>query len=244
LNGEANGALLKRKTIQRFKYIPLIIMLIAFIASSIFWVFYSGGTSGTSGVIPDHFDIIPISSPQTAGSTFPVTVIARDIHGSMLTGYSEMCNLSDSSGVIDDNPTGKFEAGKVTIEITINKALTQDTIVANSQGQIGTSNPFDIMAADLDHFEVSDITTQTVAQPFQISITAKDKYGNSVVSFLGQVKIADLTGTIIPTMSGDFTSGAWTGNITIKAAKSSNIITVTSGEKSGSSNAFDASLAP
>ena len=93
----------------------------------------------------------------------------------------------------------------------------------------------------LDHFAIDPISDQIVGAPFPITVTAKDASDATVTSFTGTVEISDLSGTINPTISGNFIAGTWTGNVTINSQYTNDQITVTKtgGTESGTSNQFD-----
>ena len=92
----------------------------------------------------------------------------------------------------------------------------------------------------LDHFVFAPITSsQTAGSPFSITITALDAHGNTVVSYAGSNSLGDSTGTIAPTSTGPFTSGVWTGSVTIPQAQAGVVITTTGSSRTGASNSFD-----
>ncbi|HPP12572.1 MAG TPA: PQQ-binding-like beta-propeller repeat protein, partial [bacterium] len=92
----------------------------------------------------------------------------------------------------------------------------------------------------LERFEVSPISSpQKTGVAFLLKITARDRSGQLYRQFNGVVSLSDLTGTISPASTGNFTEGYWEGNVTINAVKAGNVITVAAQGKSGSSNAFD-----
>jgi len=66
-----------------------------------------------------------------------------------------------------------------------------------------------------------------------------DGFGNTTTSFNGTATLSDITGTINPGVTGSFASGVWTGSVTITKNQPADRITVTSGNKTGTSNNFD-----
>ena len=114
---------------------------------------------------------------------------------------------------------------------------------ATEKGTPGSSN---YTAGPLDHFDIDIITNQKVGVAFPITVTAKDASGVTVFIFNGTVDISDLTGTVTPTVSGNFSSGSWTDNVTISQEKTGDVITVTNsnGTETGLSNNFDVTVAP
>jgi len=295
-----------------------------------------------------HFTFNTISSPQTAGTAFSITITAKDQYENNVTSYTGTNTLSDTTGTISPTSTGAFISGFWTGIVTINKAQTGVAITTTGSGKSGTSNPFDVNPqsinkvvitvypssvtagswtskytvqkrdpsgnpttigsvtvnlastssgankkfsltpggssvnsvtmpdgsstrdfyyydelsgtwtisvaagatgdskplavnpASLDHFTFSNIPNpQTANIPFTITITARDVYENIVTSYAGTNTLSDLTGTIKPTSTGTFASGAWTGSVIITKAQKGVIITTTGGGKSGTSNTLN-----
>ncbi|MBU4144987.1 MAG: fibronectin type III domain-containing protein [Candidatus Thermoplasmatota archaeon] len=93
----------------------------------------------------------------------------------------------------------------------------------------------------LDHFEFDIIANpQESGTAFSITIRAmSDTLGTPFTDFTGTVTLSDTTGTITPTISGAFTSGVWTGDVTITQAQTGVTIDVSGGGKVGTSNSFD-----
>lgn len=98
---------------------------------------------------------------------------------------------------------------------------------------------------ELDHFEFGIIhSPQTAGVPFSVTITAKDSANNTVLSYNGHVTLSDSTGTISPTITGNFVDGVWSGNLTITKAYNATHISAHDGAVSGLSNNFDVVSGP
>jgi hypothetical protein len=203
----------------------------------------------------DHFEFSPISSPQTAGNLFSISITANDLFGNIKSDFTGAVVLSYNSifygsGTVfvastgSDN-TGNFSSGRRIENVQITKAGTDIWITASGLGETGDSWSFNISPAGVEHFDILPISTQSAGSPFLITVTAHDAYNNTATSFSGagrQVNIThSVSGSISPVTSGDFSNGQWTGQITISATKSADQITVTntSGLQNGSSNSFD-----
>ena len=206
------------------------------------------GTSNTFAVDPaslDHFTLSSIASPQTAGTAFSVTITAEDAYGNRVTGFNGTVNISISSGTVTPTTSGSFVNGVRTESINVLTAGTGLTLtVDDGSGNTGTSNSFDVNPGALDHFLVTAqgggaIGTQTAGTAFDIAITAQDAYNNTVTSFTGTVTLSDVTGTISPTTSANFTNGVLASqSVTITKASSNVTITATASGKTGTSNSF------
>jgi len=205
-----------------------------------------GGTeSGTSNNFDvtasgvDHFVILPVSN-QIAGQPFNITIRAEDAANNLVTSFTGTALISDLTSSITPKTTGSFSGGQWTGSVTITKSRTADTITASSGGKTGTSNPFNVDPAALDHFRLSTISSPQVAgTAFSVTITAEDIYNNKASSFTGTVNLSDYSGSLTPTVSDAFTSGEWTGNVTITKAITDNVIQVTGSGKTGQSNGFN-----
>ena len=74
-------------------------------------------------------------------------------------------------------------------------------------GLAGTSNTFDVVSTTVDHFTILAVGDQVAGTAFTITITAEDASNNVVPSFTGTVDVIDVTGTIDPKITGNFTVG-------------------------------------
>lgn len=207
----------------------------------------SGGKAGNSNsfdVTPtdlDHFTFEPVSSPQVAGQSFQVSILAEDVYNNRVTDFSSSVNLTDDTGTLTPAVSGNFSGGQWQGNVTITSSGTDVVISANGAGKVGYSNGFNVNAASLNRFVLETITTQAASEPFTIHITAQDNYGNTATQFSGKVDISDQTGTISPVESGSFDDGRWSGNVVVSQAYENNVISVVNqgGSESGTSNSFD-----
>jgi len=93
----------------------------------------------------------------------------------------------------------------------------------------------------LDHFDFSVIRNQPVNTPFEITITAKDQYGNTYTGFNSSVTLSVNKGTISPTVTSNFVNGVLSNfKVSISDINPDVTITATSQDgKSGTSNSFN-----
>ncbi len=207
------------------------------------------GTSNTFNVLPgaiDRFEFSSISSPKTAGTAFNIVITAYDANDNVVTSFTDPVTLNDNTGTIQPTTTGSFTSGQWSGNVTITKKLTDVAITATNNGSGGQSNNFNVQAAALDHYLISNVSHQTAGVPFTITVRAQDTYNNTVDNFTGTVDISDLTGVVSPTTSGSFSNGVWSGDVTINQSFTNNIITVTrssGGSQNGSSNGFNVNAA-
>lgn len=59
-----------------------------------------------------------------------------------------------------------------------------------------------------------------------VTIRAFDQYNNILTDFSGQVSLSDLTGSMTPSLTPNFTNGVWSGNVTVTTAAAVNNISL------------------
>lgn len=199
------------------------------------------GTSNQFNVLPadlDHFVIDPISN-QTAGVNFVINITAYDQYGNVKLGFQDAVSLTDSSGTIYPTTTGNFVNGEISQSVRVTMALDGEWIRATYNSITGISNSFNVSPGSLDHFIIDAINDQVAGTPFSITVTAYDAWGNLKTDFADTVSLNDLTGTIEPDTTGQFTSGFWQGEVTISSSITNDRITASYSNKTGVSNYFD-----
>jgi hypothetical protein len=192
----------------------------------------------------DHFTITAVSSPQTAGVAFNISITAVDQYGNTVTGYAGQNTLSDLSGTISPTTTSSFSAGTWTGSLNITKAYSNDAISTSGSGKSGTTNSFNVKSAALDHFTMSSYPSSVITgQIFNITITAWDVFGNIVAGYTGQVYFTSSDSqAVLPYTSASkytFTSvdnGSHVFTGFVLNTVSSQTITVTDDVKSATSN--------
>ena len=126
----------------------------------------------------DHFTFETIASPKTAGQTFSITIVARDLNENIATSFSSSATLGDNTGTINPTATTGFTNGLWTGNVSITKAQDDIDITAVQGGINGTSNKFNVQANSLFDFSISTISSQVANQPFVITVMAQDNYNN------------------------------------------------------------------
>ncbi|MEF8874898.1 MAG: GLUG motif-containing protein [Candidatus Thermoplasmatota archaeon] len=92
-----------------------------------------------------------------------------------------------------------------------------------------------------DYFEFTHIEDQILNESFEITVTAYDEYGRLAENYRGRASLMEQTGTIEPSETENFTTGSWTGNVTITESYQGLNITAEDGEMTGNSNHFNVS---
>ncbi|MHA3774436.1 M36 family metallopeptidase [Verrucomicrobiota bacterium sgz303538] len=183
----------------------------------------STGTVSISGTLPTDL-VVTLSSSATSQCTVPtsVTIPAGQ------TSASFVCTA------VDDTLTD----GTQIITVTASAA----TFISGSTSLIVYDN-------DVHHFGFSAIgTPKKTGVPFSVTITAQDVNNATITPFTGTVTLsaAGSSGNVplTPAVSGSFSSGSWTGNVTCQMPSTNVRLTATSGSITGSSNTFEVELSP
>ena len=204
----------------------------------------SSAVSVTVNVAPlDHF-IFSSVGVQTAGVPFTITITAKNPFNTTLTNYSGTNILNVSTGTISPATTGAFSNGSWTGLVTLTDAGSGIWLITSGSGMSGTSDTFTINPSALDHFAFTTITSQTAGSAFNITVTAKDTYNNTITNYAGTPSLTYSAGTINPTIMGPFVNGIGTTQVTVTAANSNAKITATDDSSTGISNSFTVSPAP
>src|SRR5450756_1153181 len=108
------------------------------------------GTSSIFTVNPgalNRFTFSTISSPQTAGSAFSITVTAKDVYGNNVTGYIGTPSLTYSAGSISPGIMNAFVNGVGSTLVTATGAGLGVNVTATDGSHSGTSNSFTVTLA-------------------------------------------------------------------------------------------------
>ena len=180
------------------------------------------------------FVFATISSPQTAGTAFNVTITAEDANGNTVTSYN------GGGDNVTISSTGTIQGGSFTSNNFSNGALTQSVTITNTgnftltatgnpghaSGIIGTSNPFTVNPGTATHFTVSAPGSATAGAPINFTVTALDAFNNTATGYLGTVRFLSTDGQAAlpanyPFAAGD--NGIHVFSATLKTAGSQTI---------------------
>ena len=106
------------------------------------------GVSGKSNIFTvnpgalDHFTFAPISSPQSTGFAFRITVTAKDLYGNTVTNYVGSPSLTYSAGSISPSTIDAFISGVGSTSVTVNTPGSDVNITVSYKDCTGTSNLF------------------------------------------------------------------------------------------------------
>jgi hypothetical protein len=176
------------------------------------WTVSSAGKAATVDIGPaDHFVLSAASSTPAAGATDNLTITAKDADGGTVTTYTGPKNLSFSgaSASPDGNaPTVSdfsgadvafggstainFSAGVATVSSGKNGAMklykSGPTGIEVSDGSISTVTPLAVTVspATASQFSLTaETTTPTAGATNNLTISARDAYGNVATSYTG-----------------------------------------------------------
>lgn len=199
-------------------------------------IFGESNIFSVSSSVVDHFEFLPIASPQTAGVPFSVTIYAKDSFGMIVTSFNQQVIISSlpTMGVSTNPSPVVFVNGIWSGTVTLNTPSTAVKLVATYGSVTGESNLFALQGT-LNHFSFSLIPSpQKVNQSFFVEITARDGNENIVTNFTGNVNLTlNPSGPISPGTVGPFVNGKWSGYITINSPFSSVQIVATDAGGSG-----------
>ncbi len=191
----------------------------------------------------DHFIFNSIGT-QTAGTSFNITITAKDASNNTLTNFVGINTLNVSTGTISPTSTSVFSKGVWTGSVTVTGANSGVTISTTGLSMFGTSNSFTVNPDVLNRFIFSTISSpQTSGSGFIITVTAKDVYGNIVTGYNGRPSLTVSSGSISPNTMNAFVSGV--GSTTIMVTDADSVVTITANDSiySGISNSFTVTVA-
>src|SRR5439155_516753 len=155
-----------------------------------------------------RFAIANISSPQTAGTAFDITitaqdannntVTAQDANNTTVTGFTSTVNLSTTAGTISPAVSAVFASGVRTESVSVTQAGTGKTITATRTGgsETGTSNSFTVNPGAPAAVTLAGAATDlTSGSSRSYTATVKDANGNVATNFGGSVTFSQTTGS-------------------------------------------------
>jgi hypothetical protein len=204
----------------------------------------SSAVSVTVNIPPlDHFVFSPIGA-QTAGVPFTLIITAKDASNYTLVNYVGANILNVSTGSVSPVSTGVFSSGVWTGSVTVTGAGSEITLFTTGSGMSGTSGAFSVNADVLNRFTFSAVGSQIAGSAFNITVTAKDAFGNNVTGYTGTPSLTFSLGSINPDKMNPFVSGVGLTSVIVGDSGLDVNITVTDGVYSGISNNFAVSAVP
>jgi len=166
------------------------------------------------------FVFAAISSPQTAGTPFNLTITAEDVNGNVVTGYSGngFKAVLTSTGALTGTPitTLAFSSGVLSafpVTITNTGSFTISAVGNGGNGGSGTSNAFTVNPGAASKLIIVQQPTNTTAGQAispAVKVQIQDANGNLTTS-AANVTIAIGTNPSSGTLSGTATQAAIAG---------------------------------
>ncbi len=176
---------------------------------------FVSGTSNTFDVISNVLDnvvITPSSSSVSVGQTQAFSVQGYDIFGNAITGLAYGWSVIGSAGSVSpaSGIATTFTASPATGTGFVRVIATQGNISKQANATVN------VQAGALDHFNFTPLPNLPAGQSTYVTITAKDSFENTITSFTNGVTLEDTFGGIVPTSTGPFAQGSWTGQISFQ----------------------------
>lgn len=201
---------------------------------------YQGSVIGSSA----KFDVLaaelstvlalPNSLSMSINTTSSIKAQAYDKYDNpiltMSYGWATTIGSIPTSG-----QTVTYSAGQTSGNGAITLNATQGSIIKS------TTIPVAINSFPVDHFIFSIIPNQIAGHSFQVTITAKDQFQNTVTSYTRNGSLNYSAGTINPTDTTDFANGMWTGSVVVTKADNNVFLIYKDGSKTGNSSTFNVS---
>jgi len=187
-----------------------------------------GGHTGTVVLVVSagslHHFIFNAISDQTAGSSFSITVTAKDMYENTVKSYTGRPSLTYSAGSISPNTMNQFVNGVGSIAVTVTVADFGVTIAAIDGSHTGVSNSFTVSSSSRIHLVISGFPSSITAGVEQIgTVTAKDTFDNTVKSYSGNIRITSTDKAAVLPADVLLTKGVGSIAVTLKTAGSQSL---------------------
>jgi hypothetical protein len=161
-----------------------------------------------------HFEVDASANPVTAGTAFSVTVTALDANNNVFPGYLGTVHFTSDDNQADLNGDYTFTAGDagvhtftngVTLKTAGNKTVTvSDTVSPALTGSATVT----VLPTDAARFTITGFSLfATAGQTQNITVTAKDPYGNTATGYAGTVTFTSNDPQASLPADGPLTSG-------------------------------------
>jgi hypothetical protein len=195
-----------------------------------------------------HFAVSAVPASTTAGSAFSVTVTALDANNNPDPTYRGTVHFTTSdhgSGVAlpADYTFTATDAGTHLFDAALNNGATLVTAgsqtVTASNGSANGSATEAVTAAALDHLAVGAPAGVTAGTAFTVTVTAQDRFNNTVKDYAGTVSFTSSDGTATlppayPFTASDNGTHAFTNGAVLNATGPQTITATDGGGTTGS----------
>jgi hypothetical protein len=132
-----------------------------------------------------------VPTTTTAGAAFKVVVSAVDGLGRLVTNFNGKVTFASTDAKAVLPLPYKFlgtEGGVKSFLVTLKTAGSQDITVTS--GGIGGTDTIAVTAAAASQFTLTAPASAASGQAFDVTVTARDKFGNVATGYLGTVRFA------------------------------------------------------
>lgn len=168
----------------------------------------------------DHF-VVTAPSTAIAGTSFNVTVTAKDSGGNTVTSYAGTVHFTstDGSAVLPANSTLTSGVGSFSVTLRTSGSKTVSVVDTVITTATGTSSGITVSAGAATHFSVAAPSHLTSYVINQLTVTALDPFGNVATAYAGTVQFTSSDpGYVNASGNGPLTSGVGTFNFALKTA--------------------------
>jgi hypothetical protein len=181
-----------------------------------------------------HFSVT-IQPSATAGSSFTITVQALDAAGTPSTAYTGSIHFasSDLSPTLPSDYTFTGDDyGSHTFAVTLTTAGSQTvTVTDTASAAVAGSATVQVGPAAATHLAIAAPTGSTAGSPFDVTVTARDHYGNIDSTYTGTVHFGSNDMQAVLPALYTFTTGSGNDNgshtfssaVTLKTAGSETV---------------------
>jgi hypothetical protein len=161
------------------------------------------GDAGVIAVSPAPLDSFEISAgPRvTAGEKLPLTIRAMDRYGNLIADYAARykgVRIYSSEGEIAPDlvtPTS-FEGGVARVQIDMRVSGEHSVRVSEIQSNISGTFNLTVLAGPVERIRVKTPDSAVAGKPFEITLTAEDRFGNAADVPAGKSVVLESTGSV------------------------------------------------
>ncbi len=179
-------------------------------------------TVGTSGLAK----IVVTGQPASigAGTAFNVTVTAEDFYGNVITTNTDTIAITSSDGSAVLPANAALVAGTKTFPVTLKTAGSQ-TVTATDQTTVLSPAPVTITVnpAAATTLAVTAPGSATAGTAINVSVTAKDQYGNTATGYTGTVQFSSSDSAAALPANSTLSGGVGTFPVTLKTVGSQTV---------------------
>jgi hypothetical protein len=159
---------------------------------------------------------VELPPTATAGHSVDFDVTAVDDYGNTTPSYVDFVHFSSGDPDATLPANGPLTDGSGTFPVTFKTAGNQGVIATDTVTPSITGSDGGVISADAaTHLVVDAPPTATGGQPFNVSVTATDAYGNTDKAYSGTVHLSSSDGAAVLPADSTLTNGTKTFGVTL-----------------------------